>query len=415
MKHATICLLITCGVLFSCDAWAIGDTATNQSVDYLASGGNRHASLEIDAVYANIGGLPFIGEDGFYYMAGNQLAFQTMRIKDVSGGGDGTTYEGDVRSYLFPTLGAAFKWRDLALFLHAGPYGGSGSGDFKDGTPTSSGMAVKIQPAILGFTAGGAYAFTKKISAGLGGRYYYAKTQTRLSNDGETFESEATGFGFGLVAGVDLRPVEKLNIGFQIMWNSDLEVKNETVSSAVGLPGIAGEAYFPDGVEYEAQLPMLATVGVSYQVIERFLRLEVDGLLYFENLNDRGIVEPDPLAPAASKAVAGQDLHDYYGPGFEVGLGAESRVIPKRLTLNAGYMYGRNGQEQKVVDEFNYKLDYHQIGIGGTLHFIEQLNLSFGYLVVFMQKGDKSWDGNQEFNDSAAHFVGLGLKGVFPV
>jgi long-chain fatty acid transport protein len=398
---------------FPCAALAVGETATTQSVLYLASAGNRNATLEVDAAFFNPAGLAFIEENIVLCMLGNQVLFQTKKIKDA-GVPDGKEYEGEVRSYVFPTAAAAFRRDSFAFYFHGGPYGGSGIGNFKDGTPTSAGMSVKVQPAILGATIGAAYRLTETLAAAAGVKYFYADKTMELSDSIGTFTSEATGSGFGLTAGLNLKPDEKLNIGFQFMWNSKLETANETKKSSGTTPALAGEAYFPDGDKSRAQLPMLAMIGISYAVLPD-LKVEIDGLLYFEWLNDLGKVEPDPLMPEASKDAAGDDISEHYGHGFEAGIGIEYVLMPGKLTLNTGYMYGRNGQKREVIDDFSYYQDYNQFGIGGTMQITDEIGIMAGYMIAVMFPGKKSWDGRQEYIDEPAHFFGLGVKGKFSI
>ena len=412
MKNITI--IFTAIIIFAsvpCAVLAIGETATTQSVLYLASAGNRNATLEIDAAFFNPAGLAFMEENIINCMIGNQTIFQTKKIKDAASP-DGKVYEGEVRSYVFPTAAAAARWDRFAFYFHSGPYGGSGTGNFKDGTPGSAGMGVKVQPAILGCTLGAAYRLMDTLAIATGAKYFYAVKTLELSDSTGTFTTEATGSGFGLTAGIDIKPDEKLNIGFQFMWNSRLEVKNETKKSSGFMPALAGETYFPDGGKSRAQLPMLATLGISYAVLPD-LKVEIDGLLYFEWMNDLGKIQPDPLA--ASKDAAGDRISKHYGPGLEAGIGIEYLLIPGRLTLNTGYMYGRNGQKQEVIDEFSYYQDYNQFGIGGTVQVSDKIAIMAGYMIAIMLPGKKSWDNKQEYKDEPAHLFGLGVKGKFSI
>ncbi len=407
-------LLIPAVIIFAalpCALFAVGETATTQSVLYLATAGNRNATLDADAAFFNPAGIAFIDEGAVLCMLGNQMILQTKKITDAASA-DEKEYEGDVTSYVFPTAAAAIRAGRIGYFFHFGPYGGAGTGDFKDGTPGSAGMSIKMQPLIIGCSLGAAYRLTDSIGLAAGAKYFYADKKVELSDNSGTFSSEATGSGFGLVAGIDIKPDEKLNISLQYMWNSKLEVTNETKKEGAGLPALAGEAYFPDGGKTRAQLPMLATLGISYAVIPE-LTIELNCLLYFEWLNNLGKVEPDPLG--TSKDAAGDDISDHYGPGFEAGIGIEYAAIPGRLTINTGWMYGRNGQKQAVIDEFSYYQDYHQLGIGGTAEITDQIGIMAGYMISIMLPGKKSWDGNQEYNDEPAHFIGLGLKGKFSI
>ncbi len=404
-KHALF--LIALFLAIPSITFAIGETATIQSVLYIATAGNRHATQEIDAAFFNPAGLAFIEQDRFYYMAGNGCMFQTKRIKDASQPG-GKEYEGDVQALVIPALAGAVRIDNIAVFLHMGPYGGIGTGEFKEGTPESLGMSIKIQPMILGATLGVAYAVTDILSVAFGAKYFYGKKTVELSDNSSDFKSVATGTGYGITLGLDAKPQEKINIGFQFMWNSELELENKTETSEGGFPTMAGETYFPDGGKSKAQLPMLATLGVSYEITPA-LKAEVDGLLYFEWLNDLGKVEADPLAQ--SKDAAGDDISEHYGPGFEVGIGLEYAAMPDTLKIHMGYMFGKQGQKQEIADEFSYYPDYNQVGIGATIHIMDELELSMGYLIVMMISGKKSWHENQEFNDGPAHLFGIGLQG----
>jgi long-subunit fatty acid transport protein len=268
-------------------------------------------------------------------------------------------------------------------------------------------MDINVAPMMLGTTVGAAYAITPKVSLALGGRYYYASSAIDLKYNAETFRTEASGSGFGIVTGVDVRPVDKLNIALQFIWNSPLETENLT-QRAEGTTGAIGELIFPKGAKNKVQLPMLLALGVSYEALPR-LKLEVDGTFYFQGHNDRGLVT-DQASPQKGKSVS-----DFYGLGYELGIACEYGILPNRLTVSAGYTFGNDGQQRAVRDELSYYLNYHQIGFGASVRIFDQLQVTAGYMVAILLGGGKSYDLAKSFHDSPTHFFALGLKGRFPL
>ncbi|HQF56604.1 MAG TPA: hypothetical protein PK208_15905, partial [Fibrobacteria bacterium] len=139
--------IVAIGVVSLCmSGWSLNK---NQSVEF-AQDLNRAASTSVDAASHNPAGLAFLPSDGLYLNLGSQTILQTRTVKEptplLAAYGQ-PKYEGDIRTWVFPTLQAAYKLEDLAFFAHMGPLGGGGSGTFDDGLPQFDNM-------ILGFANG---------------------------------------------------------------------------------------------------------------------------------------------------------------------------------------------------------------------------------------------------------------------
>jgi hypothetical protein len=389
-------------------AAAVGVWATNQSPRYLRWGGVRSASLEIDATFANPAGLVYL-EPGLHFEIADQLLFTTRVIRDAEGDG---RYAGAVHSYLFPTLSLALaEDRCWAVFVHAGPYGGALAAEFDDGidalTAGVEGFGIEVSPFIAGVTLGAAVRLHDRLSIALGARYFYAKSEVLLSIPDARFASVAEGHGAGLVFSIDAEPARDLLLTLQLAWASPLDTENDTRESQ-GFTGFIGETFFPDGAKNRVTLPALLVFGASYRPLPR-LTLALDVVAYLEGLNDRGRVK-DQAKPAY-----GDEVSDHYHTGVEVGLGAGYALVPERLEVSLGVMYGHQGQEQAIRDALSYYPDYLQVGTGLTWSPADWLDVTAAYMVVFPEQGLESFDGAQTFHDLPVHFAGLGLGFTVPL
>ncbi len=134
--------ILTSGVSVLClSTWCLNK---NQSVEFLQSL-NRNASLEADAAFHNPAGLAFLKANGLYLGGGSQIILEDRTIQestDLLNAYGPSQYEGAIHSWVFPTIQAVYHKDDLSLFLHGGPLGGGGVGEFDQGLPKFDNMIL---------------------------------------------------------------------------------------------------------------------------------------------------------------------------------------------------------------------------------------------------------------------------------
>jgi len=131
--------------IFSACAWSLNK---NQSVEFTQDL-NRNASVGSDAVFHNPAGIAFLPANGLYLGFGSQTVLQTRTIEEPTpllAAYGRSEYKGDIHTWVFPTLQAAYRMDDVTFFVHGGPMGGGGTGEFNQGLP-------KFDNMILGFAS----------------------------------------------------------------------------------------------------------------------------------------------------------------------------------------------------------------------------------------------------------------------
>jgi len=424
-------LLLTMAALLVSSSVFAGsiDYLSNQSAKYLMTF-HRTASTDASADIANYNpaGTAFLAP-GFYIDISNQTLFKPYEQKydidfsripldDMA-----NKFEQDTPTYLLPNVYMAYNFGEmgpgkLAAYAHVGISAGGGSLEWKDGTAGTNltlislfGGAVtsqKFEVYSVYFTGhiGAAYAFLNDmVSISLGGKVIMPKRSLKLDGTGINgngatsvtgeYEYEAT--GYTPVVGLDIKPMPELTIAVRYEAETDLEFKyKQKTLNASGsndpdgagpmptLPmltlagGLLTKVGIADGEKFNYNLPQILSLGIEYKVMPE-LAVMASTNIYFLGQADMGdVYNPS----AATKTVTGK-VSDYYGTGWEAGLGAKYTVM-KELVVGAGFIYTESGAKDKYFEDGktllncsgNPPLDSWTIGLGGTYTVIENLDLT---------------------------------------
>jgi len=238
--------------------------------------------------------------------------------------------------------------------------------------------------------------------AGLTGDYFDV-----LLADQEV-DVEQNGTGITPILGVNISPIDALNIGIKYEFATKLELKNSTAENKGGLIGFIPPAQriymFPDGAKTRGDLPALLTVGVSYD-IGQVLTLHGGFQYYFDKSANYG------------KALKNEDLID--ANNWEAGLAVEYH-LNDNFTLSAGYQHNEVGVKEIYQTDLSYSLNTNTVGGGAKYRINEMLaiNLGFSYSMYKDQTVEGSHDvGGQgvDFEDFSQSYaknamvIGLGL------
>ncbi|MBD3240176.1 MAG: hypothetical protein GF331_06285 [Chitinivibrionales bacterium] len=453
------------------------DHVSNQSADYIRIG-SRNAALDgADAAYYNPAGTALM-EKGFYLQASNQSF-----LKDYTATYDGTEYASTEPSWIVPNAYALYttgKWS--AFFNFTAPAGG-GALVYDDGLPmmamtaetveqgatmalldggvirdqliAAGGGAVDATTAAaladlysvntawdgdltgsssyLGFTLGGAFAFTEKISVGLAARYVYSAKalvgevdwETSLSVDvgavpnpaleplvtgvrdglnnaiatdahgmemlsaGTAVDMETKATGVGAIVSVDYRPTESLNLALRFESPTVLEY-TYTVNDGKDFNG-----QFEDGETERHDLPGIVGIGAQYALGNAMLTTSWNGYLlgWADTKSDE-------------RGADGYD-DDYASLGYDLSLGA-AYTLKERYTLSAGYCYTDIGGSSKTYTDFEYALDSHAFSGGAKLGILDNFFVTLAYAYSLFTDGE-SEDGLVTY-DKSVHVLALGLE-----
>ncbi len=395
-------------------------TNTNQSVQYVRLLA-RNASTDIDAVYYNPAGVLFL-ENGFHLALHNQTVFQEKTVIDDFPFLNNSTYVGDVKVPIFPTIFAALKMDKFALSFGFGPNSGGGTADFTTGLPSfeiplsllpalvsgfgipttaySADIAFEGRSVYYGFQANASFALNDIFSIAAGVRYIYAvneytgdlkdimiNPQHPLLNPSGNMMSAAqfftlagfpqyaalvmdqevdvkqTGSAWTPLLGINIRPSENLNIGVRYEFNTKLELTNDTTVDDSGL--------FPDGYTFRNDIPAILSLGLEYGITPDF-RLMISYHMFFDKNADWNGQEK--LVDSNS---------------FDIGFGFEYDLMDSVL-VSAGYLYTKVGVRDEYQSDFTHELSSNAVGFGGRINLAPRLNLDLGVLYVKYIDADRS-------------------------
>jgi long-chain fatty acid transport protein len=404
--------LLSTGTLFAGNLDYLG----NQSAIYLQTLNRNAATDGADIINYNPAGTAFLSE-GLHLDLSNQFLFKmyehTAKATYPGAGLPNTdeTFKPEMFTPLLPNLYLSYNFGTLglgrlALNLQGGVVAGGGTLDYGNGTAGSTfGLsAVGAQPSLTAITGinsqsftaesiyynvalGGAYSFLEDMMAvSLGARLVIPRRSFSMEgqyasgagNIDVKAEYEYNALGVTPILGFDIRPIENLTIGLRWEFETFLKFKYEekalTVTGPAGLtPHVQGgikqvldTAGVADGKKVNMNLPHIIAAGVEYVVIPN-LTLDLSGTVY--------------LLPYADYPKA----KDYFGVGFDVGLGAKWQVL-EPLNLGLGFSYTESGTKEKYFNESvlnasaNPPLDSIAFGLGGTYSFSFGMDFNLGVL-----------------------------------
>lgn len=456
--------IVAIGVVSLCmSGWSLNK---NQSVEF-AQDLNRAASISVDAASHNPAGLAFLPSDGLYLNLGSQTILQTRTVKEptplLAAYGQ-PKYEGDIRTWVFPTLQAAYKLEDLAFFAHMGPLGGGGSGTFDDGLPQFDNMLLGFANGVVdqvkagveaqvgaGATSGTAPTFLYKrdlsfegdemiLAASTGAAYKvlptlsvaaaYRFSYARYAYKGSAKASQLDVGYAGSVGGsvVDATVTAMANHVIDSLWR---DVSVDVVATGIAHGAIFGLDFQPTSawnvgmrVEWnselsiendtktltapDALLPYLAAYrdGAKTKITEPVV---IAGGVSFRGIEDLTLQSSwiYGFAESVDRDGAEKDFHNSLMGGF----GVRYRVLPT-LELATGYSHDWTYYNDAARLEADGDLPSHYVGIGASLQATPRLKINTGAMLGLGKDrhGISKATGARQEMSSRLLDVGIGLE-----
>ncbi len=369
---------------------------SNLSADYFRSL-TRHASTDaIDIIAYNPAGLMKM-ENGMY-VKGDFLYITKDYSNDVpnQGGfyagisGEDGKFESDVPS-IVPGLFAVYKEEKWAGYFAITVPGGGGEVDYEDGNARTSALAagfilnglgsspvqsmeLEANSFAIGYTVGGAYEINDMFSVAGGLRYIKAHQEFKGAVDINSggplppiyqvdLEREATGLGYFL--GLNIAPMDKLNIGLLYQSNTELDYESDVKED--NSPGalITNNVGWPDGSKEREDLPGLIGLGIGYQFTPK-LRCELGYTRYLES----------------SAEWEGNRFTEDEGDSWEIGISATYQ-FNDQWRASIGYLHTDivDIEPTSMLPEAP-ELDARTIGLGVVYSPDDRWDISFGYTNV---------------------------------
>lgn len=394
-------------------AWAAGVDNNNDFNTAKFRMPARSASTDVDAAIYNPAGLLKL-DDGFYALLSNAVISTGFQHK-LS---DGTEFDGGALTPIFPAAVLVYKLKDFVGYFNFTLPGGGGSVTYDDGSlstysqanfmaqglvatvsagavldghPTDLESKVEGSSAYMGFTLGGGYKINDMISVAAGGRFIKANVSQTMEVDmgmtgtgfpipdfavSITNETERAAQGYGAIVGINLTPMQGLNIGMRYEGQTRLEFENELKTNDVtvtgtGLPAVALAAMEdsiaqslaainPDGHKSNRDLPAMSSLGVAYNVIPSLL-LAVDFNWYY------------------NRYARWQGANDHRASNFDVTMGAEYAFMEK-LKGSVGFAYARLGSTDTNFGSYeNPALSSYTPGVGVQYEVMPGLKIDVAY------------------------------------
>ncbi len=376
-----------------------------RSADWVRNPSRCAVTDSLDAITYNPAGIVKMA-DGFYVGLGNIVI-----LKESEHEVGGTTYSADDPSWIIPTVYLAYNQQNWSLFLNFESFDGGGSYEFSNsaGLPMfSAGLAAKGLPANVTnaevysswtqLKLGGAFELNNMVSFSAGIRYIMGKktadfTGTMAGPSTLSYESETNLTGWGGFVGVNVAPIEGLNLA--ATWFTKTTVIGETDSTATN--SLAGT--LADTSEFDSDVvPAQLFLGASYQVMPA-LSVSVSYLRTFSSEESFG------------KGTNEEYLFRYQDDEQNLAIGVEYTVMPM-LTVSAGLGYAwKGGAEETYQAEFyNPDLDVLIAGLGAKITPMPGLDVTVGLMKAFFMEETSGSGATEVTYNRDAWLISLGAS-----
>jgi long-chain fatty acid transport protein len=342
---------------------------------------NRNAATDsADAVSYNPAGVMKM-DSGLYLNASGQYA-----LKDYSNTFQGVKYETDEPDFV-PSLFTLYKQDKWAAYGAVTIVVAGGKVDYENGDTTTFLLAQNIIGSLggtlsshrlegksyfVGYTLGGAYKINDILSVSLGARYVDASREfkgnatllgTAFGNITPAIDYEETGDGWGGIIGVNVSPIEELNIGLRYETKTSIDLETKVTQDTV--PG----GLLTNGAKRNRDLPALMGLGVSYKFTPK-IRVEANLTYYF---NEDADWQDNPVTSADETQK---------NNGYDIGIACEYTFNPK-WKASVGYMYTDVGIDADNMSIETPELDAATFAGGVAFKPVPNLDLNLGILKTF--------------------------------
>jgi long-chain fatty acid transport protein len=400
---------------------------SNQGADYLRTFSRNAATDSVDAVVYNPAGTAFLA-DGIHLGIGTQTLMGGYEIEHR-----GVVYSSDVFVPALPSLHAAFRKGNFAVFGAVTVPAGGGSLDYQSGIPYLIPLAVYVDnpsdpkptkgvfqgaSTFYGLTLGGAWRYGDVVSVSLGARAVLA----RKSYDGNAtygdkvaeLHTTKAANGVAAIAGLTLRPGFGLTLGLRYEMKTAMTFKASTTTKNLiadtKWKGTALES-FTDGAEESRPMPAVFGAGLSWQGHGFTIS---SSLHYYATKQADAADDYDGLPGSGGIGAYVRSWDDDYENGWEASFATEYDVDPK-LRVSAGYVRTISGGNAKTLSDFEQALDSHSVGGGGRYALRDNLWLTVALSRTFYTENSNAAlavpiDDQPETYRKAIYDLALGLQ-----
>jgi len=400
---AALALTMLGALAYSPDARAGSiEYLTNQSADYIRTFSRNAAVDGPDIIAFNPAGTPFL-KDGIHFGLSNQtlLGEYAIEYKDKK-------YTADVMVPALPSLFAAWKKGDLAIFGAFTVPAGGGSLEYSDGIPyliplysfvdkpdgnepTNGVFAGSV--VFYGGTLGAAYKLFDMISLSIAGRVPMADKQfdghaTYGTKKAELHTNKAA-TGFNVIAGLTVRPGFGLTLGARYETKTAMEFTAKTSTNNLtamdSWKNLPLES-FADGAKEQRDMPAVLGIGLAWE--SPFgLTLSTSYHSYDTAGADSDKDNPGNEIPGVGALGAYvKSWDDDYNSSWDLAFAAEYKVTDK-LLVSVGYIRAVMGGNKDTYSDFEFALDSNSIGGGARYMVTDTLAVTLGVSKTMYEDG----------------------------
>jgi hypothetical protein len=370
--------------------------------------GNRNASTSTDAPFFNPAGAVW-GVDGFT-VEFSTIPFSSTKSVFDNGNflGKNNEYQSKTSSLFYPALNLTYKKDRLAVTMFVGITNGGGAGNYDDGLPKferlgyfnvmSAIMLGELPGSVTDYSVnssfkGSAYGIGTSIGvayrlndwASVSGAFQYSRQMnhqegwldiTYNPNPSSVpiprteIDVDFTGQNFGVIAGLNLKPLPNLLIAQTFRYYTELTLDTKVNDSKDG-------GLFTNGEKVKSTYVPTYNVGIAYNVSEK---LRVD---YNMNFSFYSLLTLD-------EDESGVNIADYYNNGIDFGIAAEYE-ISNSLNWGVGFTYAPSKMKKEYQNEVEFENNSLWLNTGLGIKVKENLGIDLGF-----QLGLATEEGGQE-------------------
>jgi long-subunit fatty acid transport protein len=197
----------------------------------------------------------------------------------------------------------------------------------------------------------------------------------------KSVDVKQTGTGFTPILGLNISPVEGLNIGMKYEFKTKLTLTNATAVDGTGM--------FPNGAETSSDLPALFSIGADYKVNKDF-----NFSVSYNNYNDKGV--------DWGKNIYGESRPIDHN-AWELAIGGQHTIV-KGLAVSVGYLHTEMGVSQQFNSDFSYYANSNTFGGGFEITPMANLTIDLGALFTNYQTASKPF---KDANAAIGNYVEL--------
>jgi len=203
-----------------------------------------------------------------------------------------------------------------------------------------------------------------------------ANAAAMVSNSAQIVNKEVdvkqTGTGFTPILGVNISPIEGMNIGMKYEFKTKLTLTNSTKVDGTGM--------FPDKAETSSDIPAIFSVGVDYKFTKK-----LDLSVSFNHYNDKGV-------DWGNNIYGEPRIIDHNSK--EIAIGGQYQLF-KCVAISLGYLRTAMGVYEQFNSDFSYYSKSNTFAGGFEIKATPRLTVDLGALFTNYD------DAPKLFNDPA--------------